>query len=519
MTRLAPCLAALLLAAAGCGAGSDPDCATATQHVTDCYGAEIGDAFAEACTPELAATALAEDCQSTEEGKADSYSTPILSPPVEHFKYGSIGSDKMGVPLVVWKALPLVCADTLPAGANPYSYPMTSFGMIYEAGKDVPIGFSSRRLPLIGTTLIGNTCSACHTTTVRETATSQRYYYLGAPNIRFDIQAYNDFMLGCIGDPARFNTSTLLWAFDQLGVSGFDRLVAYKASMLRAFTSDLEIKAHSVVTDGPWGPGRDDAIGLSAAFLLGEEFLPTIPAPVDFPSVWNQDERRGHALHWDGASGSAQERNVLVAVGAGTPQNGVPLQSIAAIQTYLEQLAPPQYPYAIDQTKTARGAELFAARCASCHAADGARTWSVIDLAELGTDPNRVDSVTQAGIDRMNSLSGTGWQFDQFRKTNGYLTGILDGIWLRAPYLHNGSVPTLRDLLKPPAARPTTFYRGNDTYNAADVGYVSTIASEGASQYMFFDTGREGNSNAGHDYGTDLPSADIDALLEYMKTL
>ncbi|MBA2539843.1 MAG: hypothetical protein H0V17_09435, partial [Deltaproteobacteria bacterium] len=93
---------------------------------------------------------------------------------------------------------------------------------------------------------------------------------------------------------------------------------------------------------GAWGPGRDDAIGLSAAILLGDEHLPTLPAPIDYPAVWNQKARIGHSLHWDGASGSALERNVLVSIGAGTPKSMVPLQSIGAIQRFLEELPAPK---------------------------------------------------------------------------------------------------------------------------------------------------------------------------------
>ncbi len=143
----------------------------------------------------------------------------------------------------------------------------------------------------------------------------------------------------------------------------------------------------------------------------------------------------------------------------------------------------------------------------------------MIDLAEIKTDPNRVAVITQAGIDEINSMQGAGWQFDNFAKTNGYLTGLLDGIWLRAPYLHNGSVPTLRDLLKPAAQRPATFFRGSDLFDKANVGFVSTVASEGATRFMRFETSRDGNSNAGHEYGTDLSTTDQDALLEYLKTL
>ncbi len=515
MTRHA--ISALLFVAACSTDAPDGDCGLATQHVSDCYGNEIGEAFAASCTGEAAVTALAEQCPGPDDEKSDLFGTPILSPATEQFKYGSIGADKLGLPLSILKAIPLVCSDTLPPGTDPRNKPLTAFGMIYEPGKDIPIGFSSKRLPMVGITLTGTTCSACHTATVRETPTGARTAFFGAPNTRFDVQGWNNFLLGCIQDTRRFNPSTLDRAFRELGVTGADRWLAYSPSLLRAFTSNLQQKIDSVVTDGPWGPGRDDAIGLSAAILLGDEHLPTLPAPIDYPAVWNQNARKGHSLHWDGASGSAMERNVLVSVGAGTPKDLVPLQSIAAIQRFLEELPAPKYPYAVDQVLAAKGKTLFDAKCLSCHG--GSRTWSVIDLAEIKTDPNRVSIITQAAIDEINMMTGAGWQFGHFQKTNGYLTGLLDGIWLRSPYLHNGSIPTLRDLLKPAAQRPTTFFRGNDLFDKANVGYASTAASEGATQFMKFETRRAGNSNAGHEYGTDMSTADQDAMLEYLKTL
>ncbi len=526
MTRKAsPVLLALLALLvlphlAGCATdGSDPACDTATQRVAECYGDEAANAFAESCDAELAATALGEACAPAEsDGKNDLFgATPILSPAVEQFKYGSIGADKLGLPLAILRAIPLVCADTLPPGTDPRHEPLAAFGMIYEPGRALPIGFSSRKLPMIGVTLTGTTCSACHTSTVRETPTSAPTMYFGAPNVRFDVQGWNNYLLGCISDARRFNATTLDRAFRELGVTGLDRLLAFSTGLLRAFTADLRTKIGSVVTDGPWGPGRDDAIGLSAAILLDHRHLPTMPAPIDYPAVWNQQARKGHALHWDGASGSALERNVLVAVGAGTPKDSVPLASINAIQGYLEQLPAPKYPFAIDASRAARGAQLFASQCQSCHG--GARTWSVIDLAEVKTDPNRARVVTQAAIADINRMSGLGWTFDNFRKTNGYLTGLLDGIWLRAPYLHNGSVPTLRDLLKPAAQRPATFYRGNSLFDQANVGFVSTVPSEGANRYAKFETARAGNTAAGHEYGTQLSAAEVDDLLEYLKTL
>jgi hypothetical protein len=90
----------------------------------------------------------------------------------------------------------------------------------------------------------------------------------------------------------------------------------------------------------------------------------------------------------------------------------------------------------------------------------------------------------------------------------------LDGVWLRAPYLHNGSVPTLRDLLKLPSERPRVFYRGGDVYDYASVGFVSDNPTG-----FRFDVSLRGNGNGGHLYGTTLGTSEKQDLLEYLKTL
>lgn len=99
----------------------------------------------------------------------------------------------------------------------------------------------------------------------------------------------------------------------------------------------------------------------------------------------------------------------------------------------------------------------------------------------------------------------------------------LDGIWARAPYLHNGAVPTLRALLVP-SERPVQFYRGNAQYDETRVGFASDAASTpGAALY---DTTKSGNGNGGHDTAAFLGAIDwksesgkLSDLLEYMKTL
>jgi hypothetical protein len=96
-----------------------------------------------------------------------------------------------------------------------------------------------------------------------------------------------------------------------------------------------------------------------------------------------------------------------------------------------------------------------------------------------------------------------------------YRSRPLNGIWATGPFLHNGSVPTLADLLLPPAQRPATFIVGSREIDPVKVGFANV---EGP-RTMVFDTRIPGNSNAGHTYGTDLSADEKDALLEFIKAL
>ena len=97
-----------------------------------------------------------------------------------------------------------------------------------------------------------------------------------------------------------------------------------------------------------------------------------------------------------------------------------------------------------------------------------------------------------------------------------YRARSLDGIWATGPFLHNGSVPTLYDLLLPEAKRPKIFALGNREFDPVKVGFVTTPNAETKT----FDTTRKGNSNKGHDYGTSrLTDDERLQLVEYLKSL
>jgi hypothetical protein len=142
-----------------------------------------------------------------------------------------------------------------------------------------------------------------------------------------------------------------------------------------------------------------------------------------------------------------------------------------------------------------------------------------VDIADIATDAERVNSFTPELAVAMNTI-GTGkpWRFSHFRKTNGYAGMPLDGIWLRAPYLHNGSVPSLADLLEKTERRPKLFRRGYDLFDPVRVGFVTT-GPEAERVGTVFDTTQPGGGNGGHLYGTELSDTDKTALIEYLKTL
>ncbi len=219
------------------------------------------------------------------------------------------------------------------------------------------------------------------------------------------------------------------------------------------------------------------------------------------------------------------------------------------IEEWLTTKEPPKYPFPIKKELREKGKPLYAKYCASCHGRNG-RDFSgdyvgkVTPIDQILTDRHRLDSFTSELASTLSTIyTGYPWRFTHFHKTFGYANSPLDGIWLRAPYLHNGSVPTLRDLLNPASDRPEVFYRGYDVFDQQKVGFVSEKAKfteEGGSteepndprRYFKFDikekkegkTPRdrnEGNSNAGHEgyaYGTMLSSDEKNAIVEYLKT-
>jgi hypothetical protein len=431
---------------------------------------------------------------------------------VEHFKYGTVGVEaSSGLPYWVWYVMPTVC-EGAPAGQAGYA----RFGFTWEKGQSSPIGLP---VTTVGFPRVGINCALCHVGTVRATPTADRQLLPGAPASRIDLQAYLRFLFSC-GENPRFNADNVLAEIDKVHPLPIQEALVYRYLVIPSMKQALAAQKAQLAwmdSNPDWGPGRSDPFNPAKGQLLRLASDGTIGNSDAMP-LWNMRAREGHGLHWDGLNDALEEIVLNSGIGNGASAHSIHVPGLRRMQSWVMDLKPPTYPFAIDTQHAAEGGKVFQAECAACHAAGGSRTGQAVALAELGTDAHRLASWSQHVADRFNGLDGYDWRYKRFRPTYGYVAVPLDGVWARAPYLHNGSVPTLADLLKPPSERPVRFYRGYDVYDPERAGFVSDGPAASAEGWLL-DTSAPGNSNAGHPWGTGLAEAAKRDLIEYLKTL
>ena len=301
-------------------------------------------------------------------------------------------------------------------------------------------------------------------------------------------------------------------------------------------------------------------------------WAPPVPAPIDIKSV-NWATERYHA-NWDANQGASSRTLASGASATGDPRM-VNVRIHEPLNPFIDNLPPPPYPFAsVDLARAREGKVIFKEKCAGCHK-PGNQT--IYPISKLGVDPNRTmvnTSVSRYGLAALvteacaiyglnhQGQPGADWcvpkgdwqaRLDEYFRdtprrvaegTNGYKADALRGIWAQAPYLHNGSVPTLGQLMCP-STRPVRFLRGNLYYDEALVGFEwsdrprTRYAPGETILIKEYDTTIPGKANTGHGFAADLcpdttgldPIADrkeietrllgsrVGALLAYLKTL
>jgi mono/diheme cytochrome c family protein len=451
---------------------------------------------------------------------------PYFASEEDHFLFGSIGTeDPEGVPYWLWLVLPRIFPEYLPA---PGGY--ASLGVLAKDGHEMPVGFSKVR---VGFERVGINCAICHAGSYRLRADEAPVIVAAAPAQRMAPQMYVRFLIACASDP-RFNADTIMAEIAKnYRMPVMDRLT-YRY-LLIPFTrrAILRLKDEDAWMDTrpDWGRGRIDPFNPVKFRYLDQPVDNTI-GNSDMQPVWNLGAHAGMVYHWDGLQTDLREVVLSSAIGDGAPLRWVDrdmkgwnetrpeaMSSLRRIQNYISTVQPPKYPLPVDAGLAATGATVFQAQCASCHAFGGSRTGTLVPVEEVGTDRHRSEMWTPAAAAAYNNhTTKYDWKLTHFRSTKGYASVPLEGLWLRGPYLHNGSVPTLTDLLEPVDKRPRLFWRGYDVLDRDKVGFDS-FSPEAKRAGTLFDVAKEGNSNAGHVYGTTLPDDQKRALVEYMKTL
>lgn len=200
------------------------------------------------------------------------------------------------------------------------------------------------------------------------------------------------------------------------------------------------------------------------------------------------------------------------------------------IEAYIDSLQPPKYPYAIDHQLADFGRGIFESNCAECHGTYGEKSEypeHIVPIEIVQTDAVRLSALSpeHRRSYETNWINEYGRRGKVVEDPGGYLAPPLRGVWASAPYFHNGSVPTLWDVLHPSERPQVWARRSNSDFDEQKVGmavdrYDEMPAVEYASaRRRHFDTQKFGKSAAGHDFPASLSGAERDALLEYLKTL
>lgn len=254
--------------------------------------------------------------------------------------------------------------------------------------------------------------------------------------------------------------------------------------------------------------------------------IPEEVTPTDVPAWWLLKKK--NAMFYNGF-GRGDFGTFLMLSNLLTVKDTMEAKEVSThfgdVLAYLKSIEAPKYPYAVDAKLAGEGKEIFIVTCSKCHG----------DYGDESKYPNLL--IPESMVQTDSLLFKTNYQnpqfMDWFNKSwyatgehparleafNGYIAPPLDGVWITAPYLHNGSVPTLEALLDS-KQRPTYWQRDfkHPQYDYDKVGWQYTV-KDSADHKKAYNTTLPGYGNYGHTFGDALSDHARKALIEYLKTL
>ncbi|HKB01342.1 MAG TPA: hypothetical protein VKD90_03940 [Gemmataceae bacterium] len=462
-----------------------------------------------------------------------------------------------------------------------------------RADAGLPVGFIvSRHRPVSGAPspvpFVGLACAACHSAEIRVEHDKPGRVLYGVGNPAMNLLAFSEAVRGMIlkkenPEDAESDYVLTLGAVRRVHAAKGRALTPEETAMtwlwLRAARGE-QVEYQRVI-DEPLEPGRlFHPFYLRAGPARTQPFRSLVRVHLDRPGMSVDQHRvdqgfskvpvvfhQAHEFHGEWAQFDGSVRNVVARSALAASTAGATVHSLAEpdiannirlAADYTLRLSPPTWAGVfggrapIDSAKAERGRAAYAENCKACHGEpDGAGGWradpgskfgTVIELKDIGTDPERVrfrhkSAVPAVVVKKFRDYPKphplSTFTTTDLRAPDGYYAGPIGGAFLRAPYLHNASVLTLAELIGLEKRR-ARFYRGRNLFDFKGVGLESPPAPEQGSKprdhhyYFLFDTTVPGNANTGHEYprfafaGRPLSAgerAQLEDLLEYLKTL
>lgn len=262
-----------------------------------------------------------------------------------------------------------------------------------------------------------------------------------------------------------------------------------------------------------------------------DEPVLTAPAhivPTDVPAWWLL--RKKHAMFYTGF-GRGDFTKFLMLSNILTVKDSSEAREVDShfndVLAYICSLRPPKYPHEINNSLAAEGKEIFINNCSRCHGTYG-DNWQYPNLLIpehiIQTDSalfkgNQQDSTYRQWFNTSWFVQGSNPA--HLVESNGYVAPPLDGVWITAPYFHNGSVPTLEAVLDS-KARPRYWLRNfaAPKYDYENVGWqYTTLDTLPQNNKWVYNTTLTGYGNYGHYFGDRLSNEERKAVIEYLKTL
>jgi len=391
-------------------------------------------------------------------------------------------------------------------------------------------------------------CLMCHSGTVKEKLDGRIVdsIRLGVANARLDLTTLLE------------DRNALMKEYPELANVPFGRKMAFKNSWKNfgevlssnsrgTFNLNAGVALNLVVRK----PGNLELDRLA----LGKVFLGIAPdlgpaADIDVPAWWNT--RKKDRFYASGMSPNSPRTLATSFLAVGNQPFEWVRDYGPTLMAFIDSLEAPAYVYPIDADLARKGHVLFDGTCSKCHGtydSDGRTSYqtAILDRELIGTDPNDSNLWTPS----LRRKFADSWAGDYGKggvevDPTGYVVPPLTGVWATAPYLHNGSVPALKDMLmiekdssgkwQDAARRPMLWKANFDSYDEAGVG-LAVVTSRPAGLKprtregrMWFDASdlEHGKTNSGHSgsrFFTCRPenrlltAEEKSLVLEYLKTL